>query len=735
MNTSRINLAIDWESFMSRHDLIWDRLPCTWDEGPFLGNGNMGTMIYRQPGTNGLRFEVCRADVQDHRDLAAGGVAYSRPRLPIGYFLLEPVGTIVGGTMRLDLWNAETVGRIETDRGSIEFSTIVHSDEMAIIVELKPDAGEQGCRWRWNPIKADSPRQVYGLEHNDRSRIREDYRSNPDPVMKKVGPVDVCVQPLLAGGQTATAWQESEGGMGRTLVVSVAHSWPEETALGEAVGTVSRIIGRDRSDLVESHRSWWHSYYPLSFVSIPDPRIESFYWIQMYKLGAATRADRPLIDNHGPWLEKTPWPYATWNLNVQLTYWPVCASNRLSLGESLWRTIGRHQDDLINNVPEEYRHDSASIGTAATLDLWSPVGSEKGNFIWALHNCWLCYRYSMDEDILRDVLYPLLRRAVNYYRHLLYEGEDGRLHLPETSSPEYGRASDCNYDLALLRWGCTTLLSVCQRLGIDDELIPEWMAILSRLVDFQVDDTGLMIGRGVPYAMSHRHYSHMLMVYPLYLLNIEQPSSRELIVKSLEHWHSMPERLQGYSFTGAASIAAALGDGDSALRYLRGLWKFLRPNTMYKEAGPVIETPLSGAQSIHDMLLQSWGDKIRVFPAVPAEWEDIVIHDMRAEGAFLVSAVRRNGQTEFVRIKSLAGEPCRVKTDLKEPVRVVGDPRIELRDVGDGVFEIGLAKGEEVVLSSVGVDPDLTIAPLSVENSERNYYGLRANPTQPASNA
>ena len=37
------------------------------------------------------------------------------------------------------------------------------------------------------------------------------------------------------------------------------------------------------------------------------------------------------------------------------------------------------------------------------------------------------------------------------------------------------------------------------------------------------------------------------------------------------------------------------------------------------ESGPVIETPLSGAQCIHDMLLQSWGGKIRVFPAVPSQ--------------------------------------------------------------------------------------------------------------------
>ncbi|MEJ7662242.1 MAG: hypothetical protein WKG07_23075 [Hymenobacter sp.] len=37
--------------------------------------------------------------------------------------------------------------------------------------------------------------------------------------------------------------------------------------------------------------------------------------------------------------------------------------------------------------------------------------------------------------------------------------------------------------------------------------------------------------------------------------------------------------LQGYSCTGAASIAAALGHGDEALRYLNGLWDagFLTP--------------------------------------------------------------------------------------------------------------------------------------------------------------
>ncbi|WJH36462.1 hypothetical protein N6H14_12245 [Paenibacillus sp. CC-CFT747] len=67
----------------------------------------------------------------------------------------------------------------------------------------------------------------------------------------------------------------------------------------------------------------------------------------------------------------------------------------------------------------------------------------------------------------------------------------------------------------------------------------------------------------------------------------------------------------------------------------------------------MMETPLSGAEAIHDMLLQSWGGTLRIFPAVPEEWQDAAFHDLRTEGAFLVSAMRKNGVTEWIRVKSL----------------------------------------------------------------------------------
>jgi alpha-L-fucosidase 2 len=195
-------------------------------------------------------------------------------------------------------------------------------------------------------------------------------------------------------------------------------------------------------------------------------------------------------------------------------------------------------------------------------------------------------------------------------------------------------------------------------------------------------------------------------------MNTEQTENREIVVKSLKHWMGMPSALAGYSFTGAASISAMLGDGDAALKYLHKLisWNRIGFNTLYMEAGPCIETPLAAAASVHDMLLSSWGNKIRVFPGLPETWQDVTIHNMRTEGAFLVSAVRRGGVTQFVRVTSLAGEPCRIRTDMG---KIQTDSPVPFKTLGDGTVELGLKKGETALLYPAGAKPDFVIAPVS----------------------
>ena len=736
---------VAWDSFLARHDLVWDSPPSGYGEAPFLGNGLIGTMLTAPAGTNTCVLEVFRSDVHDHRDGTHGWTAYSRPRFVIGWFELRTVGAVTGCSLRLDLWNAELRGSIETDAGSIGIRHIVHADEPLILFETSGRGGESEARWEWVPGEAKTTRGGvpygepereefavrYGAHYRETLRL---YEPNPDPRHEHGRGSDVWIQDLLAGGGYATAWREDASGRGRTILsVSIAHTFPERRAGAEALAAVESAAPERTDELYRTHRERWHRYYPLSFLSITDSRLESFYWIQMYKLACSTGRGRPVMDTSGPWFQPTPWPYITPDLNIQLCYWPVYASNRLELGESLLDSLREHLPALVENVrPVEWQEDSAFLHITTAQDLVGPRDDDMrywlcvGNLAWTLHDCWLHYRHAMDDSILSETIFPLLRRAVNFYRHLLYEDERGVLHLSETYSPEYpvNPSRDTSYDLALLRWGCLTLLSVCERLGIDDPLSGEWARILEHLADFPVDGNGFRIGADTPFGAGHRHFSHLLMVYPLYLLNVEQEGVSEQVRRSVRHWIGSGA-LAGYSFTGASSMSSAIGEANAALEYLKGLEPYLKPNTLYVEAGPCLETPLAAAQSIHDMLIQSWGGVIRIFPAAPDAWPDIVMHDFRAEGGFLVSAVRSGGETRWVRIESLAGEPCMVKVEIEDPVVTIDGAVVSLELPPGGPRAVTIGRGQTALIRRRDMTGECVIEPVAHDTARGNPFGVR----------
>ena len=136
-----------------------------------------------------------------------------RNRLPIGYFQLETVGKVLGGSMRLSLWNAEVIvfgslcntvtvdrsfaasastplrprplprspipfsflhplffllslffacslshtttvqvtGIIHTTSGAVSFTVLTHALKDFHAVNFKGTGGERGVAWRWNP--------------------------------------------------------------------------------------------------------------------------------------------------------------------------------------------------------------------------------------------------------------------------------------------------------------------------------------------------------------------------------------------------------------------------------------------------------------------------------------------------------------------------------------------------------------------------------------------------------
>ncbi|MCU6708232.1 hypothetical protein M6D81_05855 [Paenibacillus sp. J5C_2022] len=734
MSTALWQENIDWPSFLGRHDLTWSVKPVSWDQGAFIGNGWIGAMIYCEEHRlkrHVLRFVLGRTDVT-----AKDGDSPFPPRVPVGELHLELAGWIYQPiSLRLHLWDAELRADITTTAGHVRLRALAHRTEMTIGVELETSDGERDTAFNWY-----AHHEVDRIfKHADGINLNQ-YIPESEVVRAVTDGVHTAAETFLpeGSGGCATAWSEREetsvDGSGRRLFYLSIQNGADAGAIERAVQAVNKASGQSWDVWLDKHRSWWHDYYRQSFLSIPDTMLEGFYWIQMYKLASATSEDGMLLDNQGPWMTATPWPGVWFNMNVQMAYSPVYASNRLELGQSLVQAMRNRFQQLIGNVPEAMRADSAGLGRSCSYDLDCPVDDEKGNLIWVCHNIWRQYRYSMDIELMQELLFPLLKRAVQHHIHLLEEGEDGKLHLPPTISPEYGSflqltVPDCHYDLALLMWGCRTLLRMsecseiigsCDESELQDDC-KRWRSVLDRLAPLPVDETGFMVGGGQPLEFGHRHFSHLMAAFPLQLVSADSPDERELIAASLRHWFSMEGDLRGFSFTGAASIAAALGWGDEAHAYLQSLIHLLKPNTMYKEAGPVIESPLAGAEAIHDMLLQSRGDTVAVFPAMPGGWREASFHQLRAEGAFLVSAVRSEGRTAWIAVRSLAGSPCTLMTDMTGCVNIV---RGTARPLGDGCFELKLNAGEELLLVAEDDEgEELVLEPVATVPHMCGFFG------------
>ena len=212
------------------------------------------------------------------------------------------------------------------------------------------------------------------------------------------------------------------------------------------------------------------------------------------------------------------------------------------------------------------------------------------------------------------------------------------------------------------------------------------------------------------------------MLYPYHMLDWANPADSVRMALSLDRWNGN----QGYSRTGKAAMLLSRGDGEGALNQMRLFMKrFVKPNTLYAETGPVIETPLAAVSSLHDFYLQDCGHCLRVIYGMPSEWADGAFDRLRGAGAFVVSATRRAGHTVYVRIESEAGGMCRVITDIPVSDLTVtdesGTPK-EYSVVERGVVEIATAPGDVIVMRDKTRKAELP-SPIRHQAASANPYG------------
>ena len=765
--------SVNWPEFMAQQDMVWNKTPKRWNEAPFFGNGMLGLFLYQEINNvdneystgdqNVLSLHLGRGDYYDNR--APLGPANQdfhtwiyRGRLPIGFFKIKSIGDITGVDWRMDLWNAKLVGSVTTTKGSYEIEGKVHAEYDSFYWSVKPSEGEQ-VDFEWQAQKAYSYARTVSEKivasaqktSKEVSHFYTTFAATPYPdapaVQITTNEKGNFSKQVIYGdqGEQVTAWKVLEGADGKKeLLGTIAFSKEMGVATPEAEKNLARSLTEIAAKQYhESHEAWWNEYYPRSFVSVSDDFWEQFYWIQIYKYASATRADGMLIDTAGPWYQPGFHPLVWSDLNVQLDYWLPLVANRLDIGHSVMNKMDEGMENMIKNVPKDWQNDCLNAGVVFPGDFRAPVYKlPADHIVWLLHNYWTFCQYGNDKERMRDGLFPLLKRANATYLRYIQENptayNDGKLHIKSSWSPEAATGPDMNYTIALIRWSSKILLQINEEHNLNDPKAAEWQNLLDNLVDYQIDENGLRLGRDHAFDKAHRHYSHLLAYFPLYEIKPDQ--DYDLVKKSVDHWlkvtedtskiHDSAMPVTGYTCTGAAAMYAGLGDAEKAFEYLQ---KFsfvnIYSNTLYAEGREqLIETPLSAASSMHDMFLQSWDGRVRIMPAVPEAWQDLHFDKLLCEGGIEVSADRTAGQMTYAKVDSpeIARE-IDFRLPIENPVFTIvsasgTEKAVELKKDAEGFYRVNLDAGASLVAKR----PDVSlneVAPVKTLGKETHIFG------------
>ncbi|MCX7428064.1 MAG: glycoside hydrolase N-terminal domain-containing protein [Planctomycetia bacterium] len=539
-------------------------------------------------------------------------------------------------------------------------------------------------------------------------------------------------------GETAWALQTASGGLKYAVVatsrrvgdateiaVTVTSSGddPDPVALGRR--RASAALAKGYEAVLAPHVSWWKEFWSASAVSLPDAAIQRHYDLVQYFYGSASRRGAPPIPLQGVWTadEGTlpPWKGDYHHdLNTQLTYWAYLASGRFAEGECfldfMWNLLPEHR----RFARKFYAAPGAAVPGVMTLDGkamggWGQYSLSPIQGAWIAQAFYWHWRYTMDPEFLNQRAYPYGAEIAECLVALLEPGPDGKLNLPLSTSPEIHDnrleswlTPNSNNDLALLRWLFAALAEMADARQ-DTAAATRWRGVLGRLDDLAIEGTdgALRLSPNESLAESHRHHAHLMAIHPLGILTVEgTPRDRKIIEASLAQIDRLGTKAWcGYSFSWMACLGARAGQPDRALSNLKlFVDAFISRNGFHLNGDQTgrgysnftyrpftLEGNFAAGQAVHEMLLQSWGNTVRVFPAVPGQWADVAYRDLRAEGAFAVSARREAGKTAWVKVRSERGGQLRLRDPFagaaaswnRDDVKKVGDDYVSTLAAGE----------------------------------------------------
>ncbi len=685
------------------HDLLFSELPRSWDEGIPLGNGFTGALVWQK--NDRLRVSLDRADLWDLRPMENIGIPEWKYRwvweqwkndnykavqelFDAPYDRLPAPSKIPAAAIEFDLSAMGKVSRVWLDITvavcHVEWENGTH---LELFVDASGDKGWFRFTGEMIPeailvppaykktVEVDDPAQVisYDLERLGYEQGTVTSGTNSYHYLQHGW-----------GGFSYSADIEWKPGKGKTEGWwSVRSHYP-----GGAVFKENSSSAPDFSTALEHHTAWWKDFWDASALTLPDSLLERQWYLEMYKFGSAARADAPPISLQAVWTadngQLPPWKGDFHHdLNTQLSYWPAYSANHTGLASGFTTWLWNLRDTFRKYTRSYFETEGMNVPGVSTLS-----GEPMGGWIqysfgptvsaWLAHHFYLQWQYTADTAFLREEAYPWISETAQHLYQLSVMGEDGLRKYPISSSPEFNDNSReawfpemTNFDLSLTRWTFSKAAEMAAVIGKEEEQ-DRWLEILSEWPSYAADTaTGLLIAPDYPYKESHRHFSHLMSIFPLGIHDVSNSADDSLLIdRSLDNLIANgTDYWTGYSFAWLGNMYARAGRGDDAAAALRTFAEcFCLPNSFHvngDQSGTgkskftyrpfTLEGNFAFASGIQEMLLQSHRGLIEIFPAIPAEWKEASFRSLRAQGAVLVTAIMDEGVVKEVRLKPEKG--------------------------------------------------------------------------------
>jgi len=203
----------------------------------------------------------------------------------------------------------------------------------------------------------------------------------------------------------------------------------------------------------------------------------------------------------------------------------------------------------------------------------------------------------------------------------------------------------------------------------------------------------------------------VIALQPIGVIDWAKGEEDQKIIKStIETLDSIgPDWWCGYSYSWHGNLKARAFDGNGAAEALRDFAKYFCLKNSFHVNGDqsksgkskfvyrpfTLEGNFAFASGIQEMLLQSHTGIIRIFPAIPEEWQDVSFRKLRAEGAFLISADMEKGKVTGMELFSEKGEEIKIFNPFKNEKVNCSSPFI----IDDNILIISTTPGQTIRLS------------------------------------